>query len=326
MRREAGWRAVVGGARLAIVAAALTLVMLPAAIPARAESALPGRHVVAVLPLQPIRATPSHAANLTDSLEQALADTGRFTPIGRSVIARVLREEAVPETGCTTRACAVRLGRVLNAQRVVTGTVERVGKQAWRLSTSLVDVKSEQTLQTRTVEERGSFLALLTTGVYGLAQALAAAEQQAAATLPVRTAQANLPPVNAPARKQQSAMTPSKTAVAERPASAAHTAWVIAAFASTVGTVVLYEGYVRHKCAPGETSTVGFANCDDARATRDKNLALLGAALSVASVIGAIHSRASTSAPAASHGVQVGLSLLPGPSRPIPALAFTRRW
>jgi hypothetical protein len=83
-----------------------------------------GPLVVAVLDFSPQEGVSTgDAVNIRDWLQAALVGAGLFRVAERTAIQRVLAEQALQQTGCTTESCAVRVGRVLNVQRVVVGTV-----------------------------------------------------------------------------------------------------------------------------------------------------------------------------------------------------------
>jgi hypothetical protein len=78
---------------------------------------------IAAADLQPQGVSASDAANATDWLRSALVGTKIYRVVERENMNKVLAEQAVQNTGCTQQDCAVRLGRVLNVQRIIVGTV-----------------------------------------------------------------------------------------------------------------------------------------------------------------------------------------------------------
>ena len=67
------------------------------------------------------------AATVGDLLSTALINLKRFEVLDRANIDKVLKEQALQNSGCTASACAVKLGNVLNVQKMVVGSVARLG-------------------------------------------------------------------------------------------------------------------------------------------------------------------------------------------------------
>lgn len=63
------------------------------------------------------------AAVASDWVRAGLIQAGTVTVVERERMEAVLGEQAFQQTGCTREDCAVRLGRMINAQRIVVGRV-----------------------------------------------------------------------------------------------------------------------------------------------------------------------------------------------------------
>ncbi len=53
----------------------------------------------------------------------------------------ILEEQGFQQTGCTDSQCAVQLGQMLNVQKIIAGSVDRVG-EIYATSIRLIDVES----------------------------------------------------------------------------------------------------------------------------------------------------------------------------------------
>jgi TolB-like protein len=96
---------------------------VPAASPTRETAVLVGTGInIAVAELSAQGMSASDAAVITDVLRNELVKTGRFKVIEKQNMDKVLAEQAFQQTGCTTDECAVRLGKLLNVQRIVVGS------------------------------------------------------------------------------------------------------------------------------------------------------------------------------------------------------------
>ena len=83
--------------------------------PGRPASAI----VVAVADLDAQNLSQGDAAVVSDWLRGELIRRGRFTVVERQRVQKVLSEQTFQQTGCTSQECAVKLGKLLNADRMV---------------------------------------------------------------------------------------------------------------------------------------------------------------------------------------------------------------
>jgi hypothetical protein len=95
---------------------------------------------VAVADLQPQGVSASDAAVIADLLRSQLVVEG-LRVIEKSNMDKVLAEQTFQQTGCTTQECAVKLGKLLNVQRMVVGSFGKL-MDKYFLSLRLVNVES----------------------------------------------------------------------------------------------------------------------------------------------------------------------------------------
>jgi TolB-like protein len=95
---------------------------------------------VAVADLQAQGVSSSDAAVIADLLRNDLVATG-LQVIEKSNMDKVLAEQTFQQTGCTTQECAVKLGKLLNVQRMVVGSFGKL-MDKYFVSLRLVDVES----------------------------------------------------------------------------------------------------------------------------------------------------------------------------------------
>ncbi len=83
----------------------------------------------------------SDASAIANLLREALVRTGAFVVVEKKGMDKILAEQAFQSTGCTAQDCAVKLGRILNVQRMVVGSCGRLlGK--YLVSIRVVSVES----------------------------------------------------------------------------------------------------------------------------------------------------------------------------------------
>jgi len=80
---------------------------------------------------------------LGNRLRSMLVKTNAFIVLERGQMDDVLSEQGFQQTGCTTTECAVEMGRLLNVQKMISGTIGKLGK-TYTIDLSLIDVQTAQ--------------------------------------------------------------------------------------------------------------------------------------------------------------------------------------
>jgi TolB-like protein len=196
------------------ICVALTLLLaigLTAPVSAQQRTPAPaasGKELIAVLDLEAIGSSKTEASAMTDRLREELLRTGKFALVDRAQIDTILKEQAFQQTGCTSAECAVQVGKLLGARKLVTGRVTKIDDEHWLLSAQIIDVETGETLRSESFPHEGKYFTMLVTGIATLAAKLAA--DQAASrpgpavppAAPTAVAAAPLPPAQpVPAQK-----------------------------------------------------------------------------------------------------------------------------
>lgn len=101
---------------------------------------------MAVTPLQAKGVSPSDASVLTDNISDELLKTGKVRVMERSQMDKILQEQGFQQSGaCDTSECAVQIGKLLGIERVVVGSVGKIG-ETYSLSIRMVDVSTGEIL------------------------------------------------------------------------------------------------------------------------------------------------------------------------------------
>ena len=95
---------------------------------------------VAVLDLKPKGTSRIISNAISDIIRSEMVKTGFFTVIERAQMDEVLREQGFQQTGCTDASCAVQVGKLLSAKKILLGEVNRVGR-AYMITVRIVDVE-----------------------------------------------------------------------------------------------------------------------------------------------------------------------------------------
>jgi hypothetical protein len=131
-----------------ILLAALCLAPVPGWSQARTETSSKPAHLplVAIMPLKTQGIDENSSAIVTDALGTEILRTGAFRVMERSQMDRILKEQGFQQSGaCDGAECAVEMGKLLAIDRMVVGSVGKLGS-SWTVSARLVDVATGEVL------------------------------------------------------------------------------------------------------------------------------------------------------------------------------------
>jgi len=80
---------------------------------------------------------------LSNRLASMLVKTDAFIVLERGKMDEILNEQGFQQSGCTTTECAVEVGKMLNVQKMVNGSIGKIG-QTYTIDISLIDIKTAQ--------------------------------------------------------------------------------------------------------------------------------------------------------------------------------------
>lgn len=132
----------------AVSFAVLCAGLVPAAASAEGSPPTDDRLRTVILGLVPRRGVDDKqlAAALSDVVQSVYARDGRRIVIGRDDIARVLELEADRQAaGCDSDKCLAELGQALDAQRIVTGSIDKLG-DGFMITVAEIDGKTLEPL------------------------------------------------------------------------------------------------------------------------------------------------------------------------------------
>lgn len=98
---------------------------------------------IAVMDLAPKDVPYSVASTVSDFIRNDLFNTGKYSVLERSNLDKLLKEQSLQMTGCTSTDCAVEIGKILNMKQMVVGSIGRIGTRYF-LNIRIVDVETTQ--------------------------------------------------------------------------------------------------------------------------------------------------------------------------------------
>ena len=124
---------------------------------------------IAVLELDAHGITDYEAAILTDRLRNELFKTGVFRVMEREQMDEILKEQGFQQTGCTSSECLVQVGQLIGVNRMIGGSVGKVG-ETFTVSLRLIDVETGEVIKIATKDVFGKIDILLTTTIPQIAK------------------------------------------------------------------------------------------------------------------------------------------------------------
>lgn len=112
---------------------------------------------------------------LTDRLIIELGRTQKFNIVEREQINHIINEFKLQQTGLTSNQSAVKIGRLLNVEQIIIGSVGSIETSytKYYVNARIVDVESGKTIKTATFDKTGDPQSLLDYGMRNIAYQLA---------------------------------------------------------------------------------------------------------------------------------------------------------
>lgn len=95
---------------------------------------------IAVMDFNAKDVSQSIALSVSELIRTELINNGKYTVIERSSMKEILNEQGFQQTGCTDTSCAVKIGKLLSAKKILVGSVMRLGSKLI-ISGRIIDVE-----------------------------------------------------------------------------------------------------------------------------------------------------------------------------------------
>lgn len=237
-------------AMLALLWIGTGLIAAPLAVAQQQEQK--PRPRVAVLEFERIDVPAAEGAALTDRLRTDLVNLGTFTVLDRARTEQVLKELAFQQEGVTDPGQAVRIGKLLNVEFIVTGRVARL-PNAYQVNAQIIQVETAEVVRSETLLHRGDIIGLLSENMGTMAVRLAQVEAKKPEPAPPAVTKAEAKP------EPETPPTPPPAEEVGRPK------WSL-----WTGGIAVAAGLVLELGAISDSSDA-MDMADDARTTRDSN-------------------------------------------------------
>jgi curli biogenesis system outer membrane secretion channel CsgG len=112
---------------------------------------------------------PSSVSIISDRLRTELFKQGGFSVLERNSMQDILKEQGFQQSGCTTDACAIQIGQILNVSYMVVGTVGKLG-YLFTVDVRVIDVATAKIIYSENVDCNCPIEKVLTNSVVSIAQ------------------------------------------------------------------------------------------------------------------------------------------------------------
>lgn len=86
------------------------------------------RPIIAVVDFQPKNVSRIISIAVSDLVRSEMIKTGAFTLIERTQMEEILKEQGLQMSGCTDNTCAVKVGKLMSAKKILIGEVTGIGQ------------------------------------------------------------------------------------------------------------------------------------------------------------------------------------------------------
>ena len=106
----------------------------------------------------------TEASALTDRFASELFNLDIYKLIERERVGEILEEQGFQQSGCTTAECAVEVGQLLGTEKIITGSISKVGN-VFSVSSRIINVESGEIYKMSNYDYQGDIGQLLINGI-----------------------------------------------------------------------------------------------------------------------------------------------------------------
>lgn len=116
------------------ITAFIAVLMLPISLSSEEKM------MIVVMDFTPKDVSNTVALTVSELIRTEMINTGKYSVIERSQMGMILKEQGFQQTGCTDISCAVKIGQLLSAKKILVGTITKLGKK-FIINGRIVDIE-----------------------------------------------------------------------------------------------------------------------------------------------------------------------------------------
>jgi len=134
-----------------------------------------GQLPIAVIDFDGKGISQQESSALTDRLRSELIEGGFFKVVERGMMEDVMKEQGFQQSGCTSDECIVEVGRMIGVDRMIGGSISKVG-DLFSVNAKIVSVETGEIFNSITFDLNGEIELLLSDGMKSVSYLLAGEE------------------------------------------------------------------------------------------------------------------------------------------------------
>ena len=134
---------------------AIAFLFLAQAIMAQAKP------TVAILDFEGQGVTAGEVQTLTERMRTEIGNTNAVRLIERKAVEKILEEQGLQQSGCTTDECAAEVGQLLGVQFMISGAIGKMGA-SYTIDSKMFSVETGETVRSKNATHDGDISGLLT--------------------------------------------------------------------------------------------------------------------------------------------------------------------
>jgi len=119
------------------------------------------RPTVAILDFEGQGVDASEVQTLTERMRTEIGNTKAVRLIERKAVEKIMQEQGLQQSGCTTDECAAEVGQLLGVQFMISGSIGKMGK-SYTIDCKMFSVETGETVRTKSATHKGDVSGLLT--------------------------------------------------------------------------------------------------------------------------------------------------------------------
>ena len=122
--------------------------------------AIEGKPTVAILDFEGRDVSVQEVQTLSERMRTEIGNTNAVRLIERKAVNKIIEEQGLQQSGCTTEECASEVGQLLGVQYMISGAIGLMGK-TYTIDAKMFSVETSETIQTYSVSHEGDISELL---------------------------------------------------------------------------------------------------------------------------------------------------------------------
>ena len=116
---------------------------------------------VAILDFEGQGVDASEVQTLSERMRTEIGNTNAVRLIERKAVEKIMMEQGLQQSGCTTDECAAEVGQLLGVQFMISGSIGKMGK-SYTIDCKMFSVETGETVRTKSATHKGDVSGLLT--------------------------------------------------------------------------------------------------------------------------------------------------------------------